>query len=210
MEPSAPSIAVLKNMQPRNRSVLASREAPPPPRRLDRQETSDWLRELLKRRSLSKPHPGQSNRSPKDDDPGPRVASPTQSTACGCWGVSCFPELTLFSRKDQLLERWRQQESLRQLQREMEREKALKEREQKREKKEQRRRKLEERRRQRERERQKEIEMVQWRLQILMERQRVEEEERQELQRLRELEKELQLKELRESEKEFSASSQGC
>ncbi|XP_036437979.1 putative uncharacterized protein DDB_G0271982 [Colossoma macropomum] len=44
--------------------------------------------------------------------------------------------------------------------------------------------------------------MVQWRLQIMMERERVEEEERQELQRLRELEKELQLKELREREKE--------
>ncbi|XP_036433928.1 trichohyalin-like [Colossoma macropomum] len=44
--------------------------------------------------------------------------------------------------------------------------------------------------------------MVQWRLQIVMERERVEKEERQELQRLRELEKELQLKELREREKE--------
>ncbi|KAL6488294.1 hypothetical protein MHYP_G00020350 [Metynnis hypsauchen] len=124
------------------------------------------------------------------------------SPPCGCWGGSCFPKLSLFSREDQLLERWRQQESLRQLRREIERERELKERKQKRERKEQRRRKLEERRRQRERERQKEIEMVQWRLQILMEQQRVEEEEWQELQRLRELERELQLKELREREKE--------
>ncbi|KAL7874047.1 hypothetical protein SRHO_G00050170 [Serrasalmus rhombeus] len=44
--------------------------------------------------------------------------------------------------------------------------------------------------------------MVQWRLQILMERERVKEEDMQELQRLRKLEKELQLKELGEREKE--------
>ncbi|KAL6476551.1 hypothetical protein MHYP_G00150500 [Metynnis hypsauchen] len=128
--------------------------------------------------------------------------SPSPPTACGCWGGSCWPKLTFFSSEDRLLERWRQQESLRQLRRETEREKELREMEQKRERKERMKRKLEERRRQQERERQKEIEMVQWRLQMMMEQKRMDKEERQELLRLRELEKELQLKELREREKE--------
>ncbi|KAL6476549.1 hypothetical protein MHYP_G00150480 [Metynnis hypsauchen] len=128
--------------------------------------------------------------------------SPSPPTACGCWGGSCWPKLTFFSSEDRLLERWRQQESLRQLRRETEREKELREMEQKRERKERMKRKLEERRRQQERERQKEIEMVQWRLQMMMEQKRMDKEERQELLKLRELEKELQLKELREREKE--------
>ncbi|KAL7874055.1 hypothetical protein SRHO_G00050250 [Serrasalmus rhombeus] len=126
---------------------------------------------------------------------------PSIPTACGCWGGGCWPSLTLCSSEDKLLETWRQQESLRQLRREIEREKELKERKQKREKKEKKRMRLE-KRRQQERERQKELEMVQWRLQILMERERVKEEDMQELQRLRKLEKELQLKELGEREKE--------
>ncbi|KAL6481087.1 hypothetical protein MHYP_G00091670 [Metynnis hypsauchen] len=108
---------------------------------------------------------------------------------------SYYLKKSFFHSDEKILERWRQEESLRQLRKEVERDELKR-------KKKEKSRKLDERRRERERERRKEMEMIQWRLQALMERQRVDREERQELQRLRELERELQLKELREREEE--------
>ncbi|KAI4883235.1 hypothetical protein NFI96_006123, partial [Prochilodus magdalenae] len=84
------------------------------------------------------------------------LSSRFRPPACGFWS-SCFSKLSFFSMEERLLERWRQAESLRQLRREVEREK--------------------------------EMELIRWRLQALMERERQNKEERRELERLRELEK---------------------
>ncbi|KAL6463168.1 hypothetical protein MHYP_G00275590 [Metynnis hypsauchen] len=127
-------------------------------------------------------------------------------TTCGCWS-SCFPKISFFRFNSRILERQRAEEHLRQLQRE----RREKERELEDIKKDIRRLNNEEweleerRRRQREMERQEErrerAEQKKW-----MERMRVSQKERRKLETLQELEKHLQLSELRALERESRRS----